>query len=242
MRQWENRQERIHGRIWELLPWYVNGTLTERDRERVEAHLADCARCQEEERACRQTALAIQSAGEVSPTPHPVQLQRMLARIDELEETAREERARGGWARLGTLVGAREAPGRLRLALVAQAAVILLLVGVLAWQPARRLPAAPAPVAPPAAPGGFVTQSAPAPAPVPTVRLRVLFAPEAKAEEIRDLLLSVHGEIREGPSPLGVYTIAVPAGQEPAEIVLARLRSERPLVEFAGLPAGSEER
>jgi len=236
MREWENRHERIHGRIWELLPWYVNGTLSEREQERVEAHLADCPRCQEEERACRQTAAAVKSAGEVSPTPHPVQLQRMLARIDELEETAREERARGGWARFGASLAASQAtPGRLRIALLAQAAMILLLVGALAWKQARPLPAAPA--APP-----FRTLSDRVPAPVPSVRLRVLFAPTAKAETIRDLLLDVHGEIREGPSPLGVYTIAVPAGQEPVEIVLARLRSERQVVEFAGLPAGSETR
>jgi Putative zinc-finger len=237
MRERENRRERIHGRIWELLPWYVNGTLSERERERIEAHLADCLRCQEEERACRQTAAAIQTAGEMSPSPHPVQLQRMLARIDESEESARSAREeRGGWARFGAFVAMREStPGRLRLALVAQAALILLLVGVLAWEQARPLPAAPA------APQ-FGTLSDPAPAPVTSVRLRVLFAPQASAEEIRDLLLGVHGEITAGPSPLGVYTIAVPAAQEPVEIVLARLRSEPKVVAFAGTPAGAEPR
>lgn len=224
MRERENRRERIHGRIWELLPWYVNDTLSERERERVEAHLADCPRCQEEERVCRRTAEAVRNAGEVSPSPHPVQLQRMLARIEAFEENAYEERARGGWGRLGAIFSASEArPGRLRMALVAQAAMILLLVGALAWQQAHQI---------------YDTKSDHA-VPVPVPSLHVLFTPQASAQEVRELLHSVQGRITDGPSPMGVYTVVVPAGQEPLKIVLARLRSERKVVALAEPVAGS---
>ena len=45
MRELEDRGERLHERVWNLLPWYVNGTLSLKERERVEAHLAACRRC-----------------------------------------------------------------------------------------------------------------------------------------------------------------------------------------------------
>lgn len=229
MREWENRRERIHGRIWELLPWYVNDTLSERERERVEAHLADCPRCQEEESICRRTAEVVRNAGEVSPSPHPVQFQRMLARIEAREENEREERARGGWRRFGAILSASEAtPGRLRMALVAQAAIILLLIGAVVWQQMLLT--------------SFHTLADPAPAPVPTVGLRVVFASRATEREIRDLLLSVQGKITEGPSSVGVYTVAVPAGRDPVEVVLARLRSEPQVVVFAERGAGTNSR
>src|SRR5947209_7086314 len=87
----EDHDERSHQRIWELLPWYVNGTLSGQDRERVEDHAAGCRRCQDEVKACRRTAAAVKGLGDVAPSPHPVQLQRVLARIDEAERHERHE-------------------------------------------------------------------------------------------------------------------------------------------------------
>ncbi len=34
-----------HEEISGLLPWYVNGTIAERDRQRLESHLDACASC-----------------------------------------------------------------------------------------------------------------------------------------------------------------------------------------------------
>ena len=142
MREREDHGERSHQRVWELLPWYVNGSLAQPERERVEAHLAACRRCEEEERACRRTAAEIAGAGEVAPSPHPIQFQRVLARIEESE---REERRHGGgWRLLAPFRALVQAtPRPLRGALVAQAAVIFLLVGFLAWDSLR--PGSPAP-------------------------------------------------------------------------------------------------
>ena len=231
MREREDHGERAHQRIWELLPWHVNGSLAERERERVEAHLAACLRCQEEERACRQMAGAVARGGEVAPAPHPVQFQRVLARIEESE---REERESTGGRRLlaplRSLV--RATPRPLRGALVAQAAVILLLVGFLAWSMTRPS------TAPAALQPAYRTLSNPDAAPVPTARLRVMFSPQATEKEIRDLLHGIHGEITAGPSPSGAYTVEVPAASDPAGVVLARLRSEPQVVLFAEPAAG----
>ncbi len=38
-------EARHHDQLRELLPWYVNGTLEGRERDAVEAHLAECDRC-----------------------------------------------------------------------------------------------------------------------------------------------------------------------------------------------------
>jgi len=220
MRKLEDQGERIHERIWDLLPWYVNGSLAERESERVEAHLAVCARCQEEEGICRRTAEGVKSAGEVAPSPHPVQFQRMLARIDESE---REERARAAWWKRGepfrSLVEAT--PGPLRGALVAQAAIVILLIGVLAWRELHVRPATS-----PAPPAVYTVLSDPAQAPQASVGLRLMFAPQTSEREIRGLLLGIRGQITAGPSPLGVYTVEIPAGSDPMNVILARLRSE----------------
>jgi anti-sigma factor RsiW len=231
MREREDHGERSHQRVWELLPWYVNGSLAQRERERVEAHLAACPRCRQEERVCRRTAAEIAGAGEVAPSPHPIQFQRMLARVDESE---REERQRaGGWPLLAPFRSLVQAtPRPLRGALVAQAAVIVLLVGFLAWDALRAGPVSPtAPAAgTPAAGAVYRTLSDPAAPPVPTLRLRVMFSPQATEREIRGLLLGIRGEITAGPSRLGAYTVEVQAAEvpagDPAGVVLARLRSE----------------
>lgn len=225
----EEHGDRVHRRVWELLPWFVNGSLSERERERVEAHLAECRRCQEEERASRAAAEAVKGIGEVAPSPHPAQLRRLLDRVDEME---REERAHAGaWRVLAPFRALIEAtPRPLRGALVAQVAVILLLVGVLVWDATSSEPVG--------ARNLYYTLSSEVPK-VRTVHLRVMFSPRSTEKEIRELLLDVRGQITEGPSRIGVYTIAVPAGSDPVKMLLARLRSE-PQVVFAERAAGGE--
>jgi anti-sigma factor RsiW len=228
--------ERSHQRVWELLPWYINGSLEPGERERVEAHLATCSRCREEAGLCQRTAEEIAGAGEVSPSPHPVQFQRLLARIDESEREAEAlpEAGRPLLAPVRSLV--RATPRPFRWVMVAQAAAIFLLAGLLALRAQR--PGAGSPAAP-AAP--YRTLSNPEPAPVPSVRLRVMFQPKATEREIRDLLHGVSGEITAGPSPSGAYTIDVPATRDPVGVVLARLRSEPQLVMLAEPVAGGAE-
>ncbi|HEX4496202.1 MAG TPA: zf-HC2 domain-containing protein [Thermoanaerobaculia bacterium] len=241
MRQREEHGERSHQRVWELLPWYVNGSLDPGERERVEAHLATCSRCQEEAGLCRRTAGEITGAGEVSPSPHPVQFQRLLTRIDESEREAESlpEGGRPFLAPVRSLV--RATPRPFRWLMVAQAAAIFLLVGFLALFHAQRVqrPDAGSPAAPDAP---YRTLSNPEAAPVPTVRLRVMFQPKATEREIRDLLHGVSGEITAGPSPSGAYTVDVPATRDPVGVVLARLRSEPQLVMLAEPVAGGAEK
>src|SRR5262245_56700406 len=81
----EARRERLHRRAWDLLPWYVNGTLAAGERRAVEEHLAGCAACRDEAARCRETEAAVLAAGEVAPSPHPARLARLMERIEQAE-------------------------------------------------------------------------------------------------------------------------------------------------------------
>jgi hypothetical protein len=222
MKEREDHGERVHRRLQELLPWYANGTLGERERDQVEAHLTGCPCCQAELQACRRAEELLKGAGEVAPSPHPAQFRRLLDRVDE------EERGRPG--KLASLLQATPRP--LRWTLAAQAAAILLLAGTLAWS------ARPAPTSGPAT---FVTLADRAVPPVPSTRLRVMFSPSATERQIRGILGDVRGSIVAGPSPIGSYTVQVPAAGDPVGAVLARLRTD-PQVVFAEPVAGEAPR
>lgn len=215
------RRERLHRRVAELLPWYLNGTLDEAERAVVEEHLAGCDRCRAGLPAERDLAEAVAGTGVVAPSPHPVQLARLMARIDAEERRRRPQPGR----RLAAL--ARATPRPVRWLVAAQLAAVLLLAVTLAR-----------PLAP-EAPALFHTLSDAAAAPA-AARLSVVFAPGASERQMRDVLAAVRGQIVGGPSPLGVYTVAVPpveAAGEPLAVVLDHLRS-RPEVAFAEPVAG----
>lgn len=212
MRRPEDRGERIHQRIWDLLPWYVNGTLPSEERRAVEDHLAACPRCREEESACRATREALAAAGEFAPSPHPVQLARLLSRVDDLEAGRSEARPRPFLAALRAhLVPASP----LRAFLGVQVAITALLIGLLLWQ--QRQPRTQA---------LYRTLSAPEAPRGDTARARVLFQEDATEREIRELLLRVEGEIVSGPSAFGTYTIELPTRGEPPAALLTHLRSQ----------------
>jgi hypothetical protein len=215
MREPEDRADRLHQRIWESLPWYVNRTLPPEAAAAVVEHAAVCDRCREEIEACKSVAQAVVEAGELAPTPHPVRLTRLLRRIDEHE-------ARGGRAGIPALLArlrslAAPAARPLPWMLAAQVAVLLLIGTLLFW---------------PHQEPQFRTLSAPAAVPAEQLTLRVVFNRQATEEEIRRLLLSVRGEITGGPSPFGVYTVAVPVSGDPLAKVLDHLR-RAPAVELA---------
>jgi anti-sigma factor RsiW len=219
MRSDNGQGERQHRRVLDLLPWYANGTLEDVERRIVEVHLASCARCREELAADRLLGESLRQIPETAPAPHPAQFARLLERLDS-DRTG----LRNAWAALRDLLTAT--PRAVRWTLAAQLSLVLLL-GVLCS--GLLLLRRPEPV-PPTAPAVYQTLSDPAPepaAPAATARLRVVFAPGTTEEEIRNLLLGIRGQITAGPSPLGVYTVDVPAGPDPVADVLAHLRRHR---------------
>ncbi|HZF07912.1 MAG TPA: zf-HC2 domain-containing protein [Thermoanaerobaculia bacterium] len=233
------REERLHQRVAELLPWYVNGTLETAEQQAVLGHLAGCARCRAELDAARDLARAVKSAEAVAPSPHPVQLARLLARIDAAGPAGEEEPemallpVQGDAARRRTGLLAFS-PRRMRQLLVAELAAILVLAVSLAWQ--RRPPMPPTS---PTSPARYTTLSEETPIVAAPGRLpiRVLFAKNATAGRIQQILAGISGTITSGPSPAGAYVVEVKADADPVDVVVAYLRAQ-PEVSFAAPVAG----
>ncbi|HTQ78896.1 MAG TPA: hypothetical protein VMM92_02785, partial [Thermoanaerobaculia bacterium] len=128
----------------------------------------------------------------------------------------------------------RLAPGprRLRQLAWAELAAVLLLAAALVWQHRSAAP-----------PALYRTLSSDAPvATAPgSAALRVLFTDSTTASRLQQILVGIRGQITSGPSPLGAYVVAVPAGPgaDSVDLVLAHLRAQ-PEVSFAERVAGAE--
>jgi hypothetical protein len=106
-----------HRLAQELLPWFVNGTLSATEAAPVAAHLAECSRCQADASALAAVrALPIDADSGASVERGWATLR---GRLDALPTEA-GRRARRPWWKLS-----------LQLALAAQAVVMLVLVGAL---------------------------------------------------------------------------------------------------------------
>src|SRR5262249_7451407 len=156
-----------------------------------------CPACQTELAQCHELAAAIRATQEVTWAPSPAQAARVLARIEAAE--ARRSRLRDWWQGLyawGRIC--REVlpttPFSVSWALAVQGALVVLLTSILAWQ----APWTPREQYHTLSDGtDHVSQSQPQGA------IRVVFADDMTADEIRALLTSVRGTIVHGPSPLG---------------------------------------
>lgn len=52
-------QQQTHDEVWALLPWYVNGTLSDGEREMTDAHINVCLVCRRELLALSELAVAV---------------------------------------------------------------------------------------------------------------------------------------------------------------------------------------
>jgi anti-sigma factor RsiW len=196
-----------HQDVWEVLPWYVNGSLEDRELEQVERHLAGCEECRHEAAELQQLARIMIVSGAPMVTPDQA-FPELLSRIEE-----EERREAGPWGRWR---GPENSwPRRFLLAFstgpfmrpVAVASLVLVvLVATLLWR--QTVPEAPA---------TFSTLSEPAASVDSTgLRVRMVFSSVVDEEALRSLLLEVGGQIVGGPSPYGVYTVELPAAEDPA--------------------------
>ena len=220
---WYNR---VHQQVWELLPWYVNGTLTGQELHDVEAHLTTCPACQTELTRCHDLAAAVRASEDVAWSPSPAHVARVLARIEAAE--ARRTWVRDWWqgvcawglAARGML---QTTPFLVRWTLAAQGVLVVLLASVLVWQMSS-------------VPGGqYRTLSAGNDhVPQSQGQIRVVFAEDITEHELRALLSSVGGTIVQGPSPLGVYTVGLPQPGDRSDLVrLAQTMRAHPKVRLA---------
>ena len=213
----------VHQEIWELLPWYVNGTLNIQEFQRVEAHLALCADCQGELARCRSLATVVRTADDVAWEPSPAHLARLMARIEAAEASA--SAAPGWWQRLQDAWrnGRRilhSTPPVMRWAFAVQCALVLLLAGGLLWQR-------------PGQPTLYATLSDATQEPASANQhIRLVFMEDITERELRLLLTRVSGTITSGPSSAGAYTIGIsPTTTVPSALEVLRAHRKVRLAE-----------
>lgn len=215
-----------HERVLELLPWYLNATLGADEQGEVERGLATCPACRAELARCRTLGAAVRAEAErrgaESWAPSRHHLAGVLARID-----AAERRPRTPFALHRLSAWIRDTPPPVRWVLAAQGVAVLALVAALVG----RRPA----------PASYETLSRHGLA-VGAERalVHVVLAEDATERRIRDLLLGVGGAVVEGPTPRGVYTVALPfapSDRARLEATVARLRAE-PVVRFVAPAPG----
>lgn len=216
-----------HRQTWSLIPWLVNGRATPAERTAVQVHLNQCDECREEFELQQELSNALHREATVEHAPQS-SLQKLWWRLDETEPVpgpvpavpgSRAPRAGRRWA---------VAPGLAWPALVVQAFVIAILAGAVMMDSVDRRRA------------DYRTVTA-QPVPVSRADLHAVFAATMSVAELRALLATSHTIVVEGPSPGGVFALAVAAdgGPDPRGRALAQLRAD-PHVLFADLagPAG----
>jgi hypothetical protein len=211
-----------HAVTLELLPWLVNGTADEQPLAAARAHLADCAECRASLKFDERLADAMRDDRVVDYAPH-ASWARFAGRLDaEQARRGRWQVWRKPWSSL--LPSSRERV--VRFALVAQLAII---VGLAAGLVVRSGDFA--------APREYRTLSLPE-TPVQTsdaMLLRLVVDEAMSAEALRELLAASNAKIVDGPTELGVFTIAIPRASAGADdpVVLARQMRARVGVRFA---------
>lgn len=218
----DRSRDLAHRQCWELLPWFVNGTLNESQVRQVEAHLADCEDCRGEMAQQSLLRQLMRSDEGVLHAPH-ASLHKVLAQIDRAEDAPPAEPA-----------SPARRPRRmnksrwLAIAVVAEAACLLVLIGTMSWKTSTER----------AAPRYSTLTSEPAsPA---QAAARIVFAPTVSVAELNELLHSYEARIVAGPTETGVFTVTLPATLSEAEVAAAIDRMQQDSrVRFAQPAQGS---
>ncbi len=218
-----------HQEIIELLPWFVNATLSQRERQEVQEHLAsgcnECAREVESLTAMRKGIVALRDK---APEPSPFLLNRALAQIEDYERGRAQTEARKADGFRERVRAFREAwwpkmPVFARVALAAQLAAVLVLGTLAVYQYNH-----PQIVYRTASGQGGVSSAG--------VKISVIFNESASEQEIRHTLSDINGQIVAGPSAQALYTIQTniaPDQPEELERLLQKLRQNQRVIRFA---------
>jgi hypothetical protein len=198
-----------------LLPWYVNGTIGEQDRQRVDAHLNLCPSCRgdlvRERLICR--SMTVETAVEHMPA---ASLKRLQARLDGVSAAPADAEPQTDTP---THVSSAQKPRRSaawQAAMAASIAVAVVALSLLAadrWLQFRARTSAPSYYT-------VTTSAARAPGEV----IRAVFSPTITLAELQAILDETHLRIVSGPTEAGVYSLAAKSGR-PVSSSLALLRS-----------------
>ncbi len=194
-RLWGSGSSLAHTETWEILPWYVNGSLEGDELEKIQQHLENCEKCRQEVTYLRRlTQALVRSEDVASAVDRP--LSEALSRIEQIEVEKSSANLERFWNAIR--------PKRLLRPLLAVQTLVILALVIALWQ------------GPSGAPPVFHTLSRPTGAVASKgFAVRMVFSPEVTEQELRRLLIELKGQIVEGPSPYGVYTVEIHSVADP---------------------------
>jgi hypothetical protein len=200
----------VHKNVVELMPWYVNGTLTGHDRAVIESHVRECLPCRAALREEQRLPGMIRAQDDV-PLSAGHGMSDLLRKID-----GDDARATPLWQRPRFGLG---------IAGIAVAAAL-----VLAGPMIRNADAPRAGAADGDAPFTTLTDDTG----VAANRIDIVFADAVAGPEILEIIESLGARLIGGPTELGRYTVAVGAESE-SELagVIDRLARD-PRIRFVG--------
>jgi len=203
-----NRDARVHEEVSALLSWYVNGTISELDRQRVDAHLPACADCSND--LARELyvyrSMTADTAVEYMPA---ASLKRLLTRLDGIVAPA------DGAADAGPKTMRRRHSIPWMGLMAASIAVMAVAVSLLTAD--RWLYSHPSGSQP-----NYYTVTTALPRP-PGEVIRAVFSPTITLDELQGILDEAQLRIVSGPTEAGVYSLAAKSNR-PVSSSLALLR------------------
>ena len=190
----------VHLDISALIPWYVNGSIGERDRQRVDEHMALCVHCRNE--LARDRWIHDRMTGENSVEHIPVaSLNRLQARLDDVHSEPADPPMADTAAAAKPRHGSMPWQG-LMAASIAVMAVAISLLAADRWLQSGAHGMAPA--------YHTVTSAAPR---APDEAIRAVFSPTITLIELQGILDEAQLRIVSGPTEAGVYSLAVKSRQ-----------------------------
>ena len=190
----------VHLDISALIPWYVNGSIGERDRQRVDEHMALCVQCRNE--LARDRWIHDRMTGENAVEYIPVaSLNRLQARLDDVHSEPADPPMADTAAAAKPRHGSMPWQG-LMAASIAVMAVAISLLAADRWLQSGAHGTAPA--------YHTVTSAAPR---APDEAIRAVFSPTITLIELQGILDEAQLRIVSGPTEAGVYSLAVKSRQ-----------------------------
>lgn len=182
-----NRRESMsHEQARELLPWLVNGSLDELERDLVDEHARTCVVCRRDLAELQNLQESIAQMSDTAETPAP-DMRRINARIDALIE--RQGRGREYVSSLREFFASPW-----RIAFAVQTVLVLALGIALLWPQNEE--------------AGFTTLTAPSELPDGQY-IRVVVDPSLGAVELSRLIGDLGLTVIDGPSERGVTTLRI---------------------------------
>ena len=203
------REHFSHEQAVELLPWLVNDSLDELEKEAVLEHAHACVICRRELSSLQQIGDSISDTSSTLPIPEP-DMRRINAQIDALID--RQNLWRDSITRFRNLFNS---PGR--IAFAAQSVVLLALAMFLVWPE------------PDDARFETLTQTDGLP---DGHYVRVVLSPDIQQSQLRSFLEEYELIIVDGPSNRGVYTLGVAHRTQDTDLLISSLQDD-PIVLFA---------